>query len=272
VSNIASTVTSSTNTATATTSTTTTPSPKPDQKSSASEKSNAPNKASAPPASKRTAAAQTTKPTENTNSLSVTASTPKPASAMESAYAAYLAGNAEEANRLYREVLKNDPTQPDAWLGLAVIAHANNQREPAMNAYKRVLRLEPQNPTALAGVNSLNNKTNEPRQESQLRELLARSPQEADLNHALGVVLSAEQRWSEAQPLFFKAHALSPQEPQYAYNLAVTLDHLRKSALAAQYYETALTLAKGKTNAFDENAARTRLAALKASNAPKSTP
>lgn len=191
---------------------------------------------------------------------------------MELAYAAYQKGNADEATRLYREILKNDPTQPDAWLGLAVIAHANNQREPAMNAYKRVLRLEPQNPTALAGINSLNNNTNEPKQESKLRELLARSPQEADLNHALAVVLSAERRWSEAQPLFFKAHALSPQEPQYAYNLAVTLDHLRKPALAAQYYETALTLAQGKATAFDENSARTRLAALKLANASKSPP
>ncbi len=191
---------------------------------------------------------------------------------MESAYAAYQAGNTEESNRLYREVLKLDPTQPDAWLGLAVIAHASNQREAAMNAYKRVLRLEPQNPTALAGINSLNNNSQEPKQESKLRELLARAPQEADLNHALGVVLSGEQRWSEAQPLFFKAHALSPQEPQYAYNLAVTLDHLRKSNLAAQYYETALTLAQGKASAFDENSARSRLAALKAAAAPKTTP
>ena len=183
---------------------------------------------------------------------------------MESAYAAYQAGNPGEATRLYREVLKADATQRDAWLGLAVIAHAGNQREPALDAYKRVLRLEPQNATALAGVNSLVSYAGEPQQESRLRELLARSPQEPDLNHALGLVLSGEQRWSEAQPLFFKAHALAPQEPRFAYNLAVTLDHLRKSSLAVQYYETALVLAQERISGFDESRARGRLAVLRA--------
>jgi len=194
----------------------------------------------------------------------VTAVANRPSSLMDSAYAAYQAGNSVEAARLYREVLKADATQRDAWLGLAVIAHANNQLEPAMDAYRRVLRLEPQNATALAGVSSLSRAAGEPQQESRLRELLARSPQEADLNHALALVLSGEQRWSEAQPLFFKAHALAPKEPQFAYNLAVTLDHMRKSSLAAQYYETALGLSQGKAAGFDEANARTRLAALRA--------
>lgn len=188
----------------------------------------------------------------------------RPGSLMDSAYAAYQSGNTVEAARLYRDVLKADATQRDAWLGLAVIAHANNQLEPAMDAYRRVLRLEPQNATALAGVSSLSRAAGEPQQESRLRELLARSPQEADLNHALALVLSGEQRWSEAQPLFFKAHALAPKEPQFAYNLAVALDHMRKSSLAAQYYETALGLAQGKAAGFDELNARTRLAALRA--------
>lgn len=196
----------------------------------------------------------------------------KPAPLLASAYAAYQTGKPDEAARLYREVLKSDPGQRDAWLGLAVIAHAGNQREPAMDAYKRVLRLEPQNPTALAGLSSLNGGSDEPRQESRLRELLARSPQEADLNHALGLVLSGEQRWSEAQPLFFKAHALAPQEPKFAYNLAVTLDHLRKPSLAIQYYDTALVLAKGQSTAFDEQSARNRVSVLKASAAENKSP
>lgn len=196
--------------------------------------------------------------------LSLIAGAAKPSSRMEQAYAAYQAGRLDEATRLYREVLRADPTQRDAWLGLAVIAHASNQRQPALDAYKRVLRLEPQNATALAGVIALNTNADEPLQESRLRELLARAPQEADLNHALGLVLSGEQRWPEAQPLFFKAHALAPQEPRFAYNLAVTLDHLRKPALALQYYETALRLAQGKNAGFDESGARDRLAELKA--------
>ena len=195
----------------------------------------------------------------------------KPVSLMDAAYAAYQAGKLGEATRIYQDVLRADPTQRDAWLGLAVIAHGSNQREAALAAYKQVLRLEPQNATALAGLSSLITSAGEPQQESRLRELLARSPQEADLHHALGLVLSGEQRWSEAQPLFFKAHALAPQEAQFAYNLAVTLDHLRKPALAVQYYETALGLAQGKATSFDETSARTRIAALRARASAGST-
>lgn len=196
----------------------------------------------------------------------------RPPTTMEAAYAAFQSGNSTEATRLYKDVLKQDPTQRDAWLGLAVIAHNNNQLEAAMDAYKRVLRLEPQNATALAGLTALNNNADEPRQESRLRELLARSPQEADLNHSLALVLSGERRWSEAQQLFFKAHTLAPQEPQFAYNLAVALDQLRRPTLAAQYYETALNLAQGKAPSFDEARARTRLAALRAGNPDAKTP
>lgn len=204
-------------------------------------------------------------------SLSLTPSAAKPDALMASAYAAYQAGNPTEASRLYRQVLKADPTQRDAWLGLAVMAHADDQREPALDAYKRVLRLEPQNATALAGIHSLSSQGGTPQQESRLRDLLARSPDEPDLNHALGLVLSSAQRWSEAQPLFFKAHQLVPLEPRFAYNLAVTLDHLRKPSLARQYYEAALVLAQDSEAGFDESSARSRLAVLRAGFAEKST-
>jgi Flp pilus assembly protein TadD len=105
-----------------------------------------------------------------------------------------------------------------------------------------------------------------------LRELLARSPEEPDLNHALGLFLSGVKRWSEAQPLFFKAHQLAPQEPRFAYNLAVTLDHLRRSSLAVQYYESSLLLAQDRDAGFNESSARSRLAVLQAAAAQRSTP
>jgi tetratricopeptide (TPR) repeat protein len=204
-------------------------------------------------------------------SLSLTASAPKPDALMASAYAAYQAGNTAEAGRLYRQILQADATQRDAWLGLAVMAHADGQREPALDAYKRVLRLEPQNPTALAGIHSLSSQAGEPMNESRLRDLLARSPEEPDLNHALGLLLSGAQRWSEAQPLFFKAHQLVPLEPRFAYNLAVTLDHLRKPSLARQYYEAALVLAQDSEAGFDEPSARSRVLVLRAGAAETRT-
>lgn len=183
---------------------------------------------------------------------------------LASAYASFQAGKLEAAEAGYRDVVKADPTQRDAWLGLAVIAHAGNRKSEATDAYKQVLRLDPQNGTAITGLSNLDRSVHSPSEESRLRELLAAQPQSADLSHALGLILAAESRWAEAQPLFFKAHAVSPTEPQFAFNLAVALDRMHKPDVARQYYRTALQLAEGRRAGFDTAAARARLDALTA--------
>jgi Flp pilus assembly protein TadD len=166
---------------------------------------------------------------------------------------------------LYRQAADADPMQRDAWLGLAVIAHGANRPLEAGEFYKRVLRLDPQNGTALAGVASLNRAAQAPAEESRLRELLATSPQSPTLNHALGLAMATQSRWAEAQDLFFKAHALDANNPRYAFNLAVSLDRLHKSALAAQFYQRAIDLAQGNTRTgVDVDVARARLRAISA--------
>ena len=74
-----------------------------------------------------------------------------------------------------------------------------------------------------------------------------------------------EARWAEAQQSFFQAHVADPTNPDYVYNLAVSLDHLRQTSLAAQYYARALA-AESQAVAFDRSQAEIRLRQLQAAH------
>jgi Flp pilus assembly protein TadD len=82
------------------------------------------------------------------------------------------------------------------------------------------------------------------------------------LNFALGNQLAQQGRWAEAQQEYFKAAAAEPDNADFAYNLAVSLDHLRQPRLAREHYLRAIALAEKRGAGFDLAAARTRAAQL----------
>lgn len=178
------------------------------------------------------------------------------------AFAAVQAGELGRARELYASVLASEPGQPDAELGLAVIAHAQGDAREALRGYQRVLESVPDHPRAWAGLAELTGAGEAAALESRLRQLLAARPA-ASLHFALGNLLARQKRWSDAQVEFFEATALAPQVADYAFNLAVALDHLGKTSAAASYYDRALELAGARGAAgFDLAAARSRRAAL----------
>ena len=181
---------------------------------------------------------------------------------MQQAHADFQAGRTAAAAQIWQDILRTDPLQRDAWLGLAVLAHREGRRDEAVAAYRQVLRIAPENPEATAALSLLTNAASDPMEESRLRELLTRSPNSAMLNSALARMLSAQNRWDEAQPLWFNAHASAPDEPSHAFNLAVAMDRLRKPDLALTYYRKALELGEGRPAGFDMDTARARVRAL----------
>jgi tetratricopeptide (TPR) repeat protein len=98
--------------------------------------------------------------------------------------------------------------------------------------------------------------------ETRLKQLLSREPS-AFLHFVLGNLFGEQSSWSQAQQAYFQAHHLEPDNPDYAYNLAVALDHLRQSKLALEFYRRAERLAaiKGRAN-FEPSSARTRISSL----------
>src|SRR3970040_264033 len=98
--------------------------------------------------------------------------------------------------------------------------------------------------------------------ESRVKSLLAADPGSHVLNFALGNQFAQQGRWAEAQQEYFKDLAAEPDTPDFAYNLAVSLDHLRQPRLAREHYQRAVALAQKRGASFDVAAARARLAQL----------
>jgi tetratricopeptide (TPR) repeat protein len=180
-----------------------------------------------------------------------------------SGYSAYLAGDLAAARTLYQEALREDGANRDALLGLAAIDVRSGRHEAAEATYLRLLQADPNDAHAQSGLIALRSGRLDPlATESRVKSLLAADPGANVLHFTLGNQLAAQGRWAEAQHEYFKAFAAEPDNADFAYNLAVSLDHLRQSGLALEYYRRAIALAEKRGASFDLTAARERAAQL----------
>jgi tetratricopeptide (TPR) repeat protein len=182
---------------------------------------------------------------------------------VETGYAAYLAGDFAAARADYREALRDDGGNRDALLGLAAIDVRSGRYETAEAAYLRLLQVDPNDAHAQAGLISLRASRLDPlATESRVKSLLAADPGANVLQFTLGNQLAQQARWAEAQQHYFKAFAADPENADFAYNLAVSLDHLRQSRPALEYYRRAIALGEKGSASFDLAAARNRATQL----------
>lgn len=190
-------------------------------------------------------------------------SAPKVHPRLEQAYAAYNSGDLAAARAAYLDTLRDEPANRDALLGMAALEVRAGRFEAADGHYRRLLRADPRDADANAGLLALRSEQVDPVQaESRLKNLLAADPDAHVLNFSLGNQFAQQGRWAEAQQSYFKAFSADPEHPDYAYNLAVSLDQLRQPKLALNYYRRALVLAQTRAASFDQGLARNRAQAL----------
>ena len=183
-----------------------------------------------------------------------------------SAYAAYQNGDLAGAVRLYEQVLAEVPLNRDALMGLATIARRDGDATRARELYSRLLTRDPRDPAARAGLLELAG-GNPVAQERELKRLLSVHPGEPTLSFALGNLYAAQQRWPEAQQQYFDAlqqarssmPALGGINPDYAFNLAVSLEHMNQMQPAITYYREALALSDSHPAGFDLQLVRNKL-------------
>ncbi len=176
----------------------------------------------------------------------------------------YAAGRYERAGRVYGEVLSDAPANLQALRGSALAETALRRYQSAADFYVRILEHFPDDPFAVAELSNLGG-INPVEVERLLKNLLGKTPPtDGRLYFALGNVYAASSRWHEARDAF--GDALSREKnPDYAYNLAVALEYLRKPELAVRYYRQALQMAQGAATAgFDADEVRSRIAVLDA--------
>jgi tetratricopeptide (TPR) repeat protein len=178
------------------------------------------------------------------------------------AYDAYYAGKDNEAQKLYKQALQRDGLNVDALLGLGAIASRQGRIADAGGWYRKVLELDPKNTTALAAMADVQQLQDPQMGESRLKSLLAKSPNDANLNAALGNLYADQNQWSAAQQAYFEAYRLN-ESADNAFNLAVSLDQMGKPKLALPYYQQALQMAQqSSASNIDKAALEARIAAI----------
>jgi uncharacterized protein HemY len=175
-------------------------------------------------------------------------------------FEALTAGNLDAAEREYAVALKSAPNCRDALHGAAATALRKNDRARAEDHFRRAAAADPRDGFAIAGLAALSGYP--PATEIRLKSLIAAQPEEAALHFALGNLYAASNRWRDAQEEFFAAHAAAPEQPDYLFNLAISLDRLHQPALARRFYDSALDAAAKRPAAFDPALVTARLREL----------
>lgn len=178
-----------------------------------------------------------------------------------SAYEHFQAERWTQAEQAYGTVLAGDPGNRDARLGLAALAARTGDRNMAIDQYRELLRINPRDATAFAALAALE-QVQDGNGESELKLRLAEQPNSAHLHFTLANLYAAQRRWPQAQQAYFEAQRLAPDNADYAFNLAVSLEHLGRPGLAVEYYRRALQLARSQAAQFDHATAQGRVAAL----------
>jgi len=188
--------------------------------------------------------------------------TPEVPTQLVTAYQAFQQNRLDSAQESYQKMLVADPNNIEALLGLAAIAEQQKQTDKAAQYYLQVLHLDPRNAVAQAGLLGIVGHADPQGSETRLKQLLAREPS-AFVYFTLGNLYAEQSRWPEAQAAYFQAFHLQPDNADFAFNLAVSLEHLNQAKPALNFYQQAIQLARDQGHAnFDLSLAQNRISKL----------
>lgn len=195
-------------------------------------------------------------------SITSTKTTPQVSPQLVNAYQAFQQNRLDAAQESYQKIMLAEPNNTEALLGLAAIADKQKQPDKAAQYYLQVLRLDPKNAIAQAGLLGIVGHNDPQASEARLKQLLAREPS-AFVYFTLGNMYAEQSQWPAAQAAYFQAFHLQPDNADYAFNLAIGLEHLNQPKLALKFYQQALQLAKDQGHAnFELSLAQNRISKL----------
>jgi hypothetical protein len=198
------------------------------------------------------AAPQPGSPSRRDSNITITPARVQSDPVLEGAFTAFNAGDLTKARENYQQVLRYNPDSRDALLGLAAVETQAKRHDAALLYYTRLLELDPRDAHAQAGLIGLRGQVDPVAAESRLKSMIASQPGVSFLHFALGNQYAAQGRWAEAQQAYFQAYSSDPELPDFAYNLAISLDRMHQTKPALEYYRRALALAGDRPVSFDK--------------------
>ena len=183
------------------------------------------------------------------------------------AYDAFISDDLVAAEAAYGQALASNPDRRDALLGMGAIALRNGDLAHAYRNYAAVLKRFPEDPIANAALFSLTGSEGEATA-ARLRMLLDTHADMPVIHFAVGNWYARKGRWGDAQLAYFDAVRLQGDNPDYNYNLAVSLDRMGQSASALGYYQKSLSLADTSGGNFNPANVLQRIGNLSNTNAP----
>lgn len=190
---------------------------------------------------------------------------------MISAWSAYQQGDYAAARIMYQQTLAREPDSRDALLGLAASALQQGDMISARQSYSRLLVMNPRDPDARNGLLQTTAYSDPVQRETELKALLSDHPEMAAISYSLGTLYASQQRWHDAQQSYYNALLTArtqlngPISPDYAFNLAISLERISQPRAALNFYREAETLAEQVAPGFDMNVLRQRVRALERS-------
>lgn len=199
--------------------------------------------------------------------ITVTPPAAVPDSILARAWEDYQQSNLAAARAGYQQMIEREPNNRDALLGLAAIDARTRNYDAAEARYQRLLDLDPRDALAQAGLIGLRGQLDPTQSESRIKSLIAGQPEATHLYFTLGNQYALQNRWPEAQQAYFRAYSADPENADYAFNLAVSLDQMRQNKAALDYYQRALGLAQWRPTSFDRAQAAARIQELQRQSA-----
>lgn len=170
-------------------------------------------------------------------------------------------GNFAAAQQAYEKALRSEPNNPELLLTLAALAEQQGQHASALDYRQAALAANPLDARVQAAL--LNRREYSSAQgESRLKILISQQPQCAELHFALGNLYARQKRWAEAQAAYFLAAASDQGNPDYHFNLAISLDQMGQEELAGEHYHQAISAALLRLGSFSKAQVEQRLQEL----------
>jgi tetratricopeptide (TPR) repeat protein len=172
--------------------------------------------------------------------------------AVEQAWQCHQAGQVQEAEWRYRQILQGVPANPNVWYLLGTACQMQGKLDEALTCYQEALRFRPefvQVLTNLGVIYKIQGRAAEA--VACYRKALAINPTLSATHNNLGVALLDERKWEESAASFQEALRLEPNNAEAHYNLGKALEEQGQLDGAVASYARALQLRPNYVDALN---------------------